>query len=98
RRRPLPFPYTTLFRSAVELVVMGSTLRSLSWYRDQFPDFTYEPPRPHREVLRLMHSCDIFVLPSIVEGRALAQQEAMACGLPLRSEERRVGKEWRYRV
>ena len=39
--------------------------------------------RPHREVLRLMHSCDIFVLPSIVEGRALAQQEAMACGLPL---------------
>jgi glycosyltransferase involved in cell wall biosynthesis len=69
--------------AAVELVVMGSTLRSLSWYRDQFPDFTYEPPRPHREVLRLMHSCDIFVLPSIVEGRALAQQEAMACGLPL---------------
>jgi glycosyltransferase involved in cell wall biosynthesis len=69
--------------AAVELVVMGSTLRSLGWYRDQFPDFTYEPPRPHREVLRLMQSCDIFVLPSIVEGRALVQQEAMACGLPL---------------
>jgi len=69
--------------AAVELVVMGSTLRSLTWYRDQFPDFIYEPPRPHREVLRLMQSCDIFVLPSIVEGRALAQQEAMACGLPL---------------
>jgi glycosyltransferase involved in cell wall biosynthesis len=69
--------------AAVELVVMGSTIRSLSWYRDQFPDFTYEPPRPHREVLRLMQSCDVFVLPSIVEGRALVQQEAMACGLPL---------------
>jgi glycosyltransferase involved in cell wall biosynthesis len=25
----------------------------------------------------------VFVLPSIVEGRALVQQEAMACGLPL---------------
>jgi glycosyltransferase involved in cell wall biosynthesis len=31
----------------------------------------------------LMQSCDVFVLPSIVEGRALVQQEAMACGLPL---------------
>jgi glycosyltransferase involved in cell wall biosynthesis len=30
-----------------------------------------------------MQSCDVFVLPSIVEGRALVQQEAMSCGLPL---------------
>ena len=30
-----------------------------------------------------MASCDVLVLPSIVEGRALVQQEAMACGLPL---------------
>src|SRR6185436_9187314 len=33
--------------------------------------------------LALMQSCDLLVLPSIVEGRALVQQEAMACGLPL---------------
>lgn len=67
----------------IELVVMGSLLRPLEWYRKQFPSFTYEPPRPHHEVLRLMQTCDVFVLPSIVEGRALVQQEAMACGLPL---------------
>lgn len=67
----------------VELVVMGSLLRPLSWYRKRFADFIYEPPRPHGEVLRLMQSCDVFVLPSIVEGRALVQQEAMACGLPV---------------
>jgi glycosyltransferase involved in cell wall biosynthesis len=67
----------------VELVVMGSLLRSLDWYREQFPHFIYEPPRPHRDVLRLMRTCDVLVLPSIVEGRALVQQEAMACGLPL---------------
>jgi len=67
----------------VELVVMGSLLRPLSWYRDRLADFTYEPPRPHSEVLRLMQSCHVFVLPSIVEGRALVQQEAMACGLPV---------------
>ena len=30
-----------------------------------------------------MRTCDLLVLPSIVEGRALVQQEAMACGLPL---------------
>jgi glycosyltransferase involved in cell wall biosynthesis len=66
----------------VQLVVMGSLLCSLDWYR-QFADFVYERPRPHQEVLQLMRSCDILVLPSIVEGRALVQQEAMACGLPV---------------
>jgi glycosyltransferase involved in cell wall biosynthesis len=69
--------------SAVELVVMGSPLQPLAWYRERLPRFTYEPPRPHAEVLRLMRSCDVLVLPSIVEGRALVQQEAMACGLPV---------------
>ena len=69
--------------NSVELVVMGSLLRPISWYREQFADFIYETPRPHGEVLRLMQSCDVFILPSIVEGRALVQQEAMACGLPI---------------
>ncbi|MEP6808720.1 MAG: glycosyltransferase family 4 protein [Chthoniobacterales bacterium] len=67
----------------IELVVMGSLLRPLRWYRERLADFTYEPPRSHSEVLRLMRSCDVFVLPSLVEGRALVQQEAMASGLPL---------------
>jgi glycosyltransferase involved in cell wall biosynthesis len=66
-----------------ELVVMGSLIQPMSFYRNEFPDFVYEPPRPHTAVLRLMRSCDVLVLPSIVEGRALVQQEAMASGLPL---------------
>ncbi|MGI8437868.1 MAG: glycosyltransferase family 4 protein [Chthoniobacterales bacterium] len=78
------FAATNLLDSrAVELVVMGSLLQPLEWYRARAPRFTYEPPRPHAEVLSLMQSCDVFVLPSLVEGRALVQQEAMACGLPL---------------
>src|SRR4029077_9843885 len=67
----------------IELVVRGSLLQPLAWYRHRFPDFVYEPPRPHEDFLRLMQRCDLLVLPSIVEGRALVQQEAMACGLPL---------------
>jgi glycosyltransferase involved in cell wall biosynthesis len=66
-----------------DLVVMGSPILPMSFYRNEFASFVYEPPRPHAEVLRLMRSCDVLVLPSIVEGRALVQQEAMACGLPL---------------
>lgn len=67
----------------IELVVMGSLLRPLDWYREKFSRFQYEPPRSHRDVLELMQTCHVLVLPSIVEGRALVQQEAMACGLPL---------------
>ncbi|MEY2519936.1 MAG: hypothetical protein QOF24_1695 [Verrucomicrobiota bacterium] len=66
-----------------ELVVMGSLVLPMSFYRNEFANFIYEPPRAHAAVLQLMHSCDVLVLPSIVEGRALVQQEALACGLPL---------------
>lgn len=72
-----------LRRQDVELIVMGSLRAPLEFYRDQLSDFRYEPPRPHAQVLELMASCDVFVLPSIVEGRALVQQEALSCGLPL---------------
>jgi glycosyltransferase involved in cell wall biosynthesis len=67
----------------VELVVMGALVLPMQFYRNQFADFIYEPPRAHAAVLELMRSCDVLVLPSIVEGRALVQQEAMASGLPL---------------
>ncbi|PYJ87248.1 MAG: group 1 glycosyl transferase [Verrucomicrobia bacterium] len=78
------FAAMKLVRSpGAELVVMGSPILPMHFYRNQFAGFTHEPPRPHEAVLRLMSSCDVLVLPSIVEGRALVQQEAMACGLPL---------------
>ena len=70
-------------RSDAELVVMGSPLMPMEFYRKHGGDFTYEAPRPHAEVLRLMDTCDVLVLPSIAEGRALVQQEAMSRGLPI---------------
>lgn len=69
--------------SEVELVVLGLPLTSMEFYRSQLTAFTYEPSRPHHQVLELMRSCDVFCLPSIVEGRALVMQEAMSQGLPL---------------
>lgn len=67
----------------IELVVMGSPLAPLQFYRDHLPNFTYEAVRSNTDVLKLMRSCDVFCLPSIVEGRALVMQEAMSQGLPL---------------
>ena len=67
----------------VELVVLGSPLASIDFYRHKLHNFTYEPVRSHGEVLELMDTCDVFCLPSIVEGRALVMQEAMSRGLPL---------------
>lgn len=72
-----------LERSDVELVVMGTPFAELEFYRNEYNSFIYESTRPHAEVLELMQSCDVFCLPSIVEGRALVMQEAMSQGLPL---------------
>ncbi len=72
-----------LNRPDVELVVLGALNAPLSFYRSQYPGFVYEGTRPHADVLRLMRSCDVFVLPALVEGRALVQLEALASGLPL---------------
>lgn len=71
-----------LRRNDVELVVMGSPVSDAAFYRRMYADFIYEPPRPHADVLALMRTCDVFCLPSIVEGRALVVQEALSCGLP----------------
>jgi len=66
-----------------ELHVLGSPVAEPSFYRSQFEGFVHHAGRSNREVMELMSSCHVFVLPSLVEGRALVQQEAMACGLPI---------------
>lgn len=72
-----------LNRKDVELVVLGSLLAPMEFYRKHFKDFVYESGRPNDQVLALMRSCDVFCLPSIVEGRALVMQESMSQGLPV---------------
>ncbi|WP_264565361.1 glycosyltransferase family 4 protein [Flavobacterium sp. N3904] len=67
----------------VELVVLGSLLAPMEFYNSNLTNFTYEHGRSNEEVLNLMRTCDVFCLPSIVEGRALVMQEAMSQGLPI---------------
>lgn len=72
-----------LKRHDVELVILGALNAPMSFYRSEYGGFVYEGTRPHADVLRAMQACDVLALPAIVEGRALVQQEALACGLPL---------------
>lgn len=71
-----------LKRNDVELIVLGSPLLELEFYRREYAGFLHEKPRSHAEVLAMMATCDVFCLPSIVEGRALVIQEALSAGLP----------------
>ncbi|QYY36325.1 glycosyltransferase [Ruficoccus sp. ZRK36] len=66
-----------------ELHVMGSQLMPASFYKERCPTAIFHAPRPRQEVLSLMDACDVLVLPSLIEGRALVQLEAMGRGLPL---------------
>jgi glycosyltransferase involved in cell wall biosynthesis len=75
--------FRQLDRSDIELVVLGIPLLPLAFYRREFPDFSYEAPRAYDLVKHVMRSCDALVLPSIVEGRAMVQMEALSCGLPI---------------
>lgn len=67
----------------IQLIVLGSLLAPMEFYKNEYFNFVYESCRSHERVLKLMQSCDVLCLPSIVEGRALVMQEAMSQGLPL---------------
>ena len=72
-----------LGRSDVKLIILGTPLLPLAFYRQEYPSFIYEPTRSNAQVRQLMLQCDVLVLPSIVEGRAMVQMEALSCGLPI---------------
>ena len=74
--------FNSLASRKAELLVLGSPMMPMKFYREQ-GNFTHKPPCSNDKVLALMANCDVLVLPSIVEGRALVQQEAMSQGLPI---------------
>jgi glycosyltransferase involved in cell wall biosynthesis len=67
----------------VSLSILGQPSMQMDFYRKQFAEFEYYPPCSNQKVRAIMKAHDALVLPSIVEGRALVQQEALSCGLPI---------------
>lgn len=71
-----------LNRGDVELRVLGALRLPLSFYAKQCK-FEYFPPRSQQEIFSIMSESDLLVLPSLIEGCALVQQEALSHGLPI---------------
>ena len=67
----------------ISLSILGQPSMPMEFYRKQFAEFEYFPPCSNQKVREIMKAHDALVLPSIVEGRALVQQEALSCGLPI---------------
>ena len=67
----------------ISLSILGQPSMPMEFYRKQFAAFEYFPPCSNQKVREIMKVHDALVLPSIVEGRALVQQEALSCGLPI---------------
>ena len=67
----------------ISLSILGQPSMPMEFYRKQFSEFAYFPPCSNQKVREIMKAHDALVLPSIVEGRALVQQEALSCGLPI---------------
>ena len=67
----------------VTLSILGQPSMPMEFYRKQFAEFKYFPPCSNEKVREIMTNHDILILPSIAEGRALVQQEALSCGLPI---------------
>jgi glycosyltransferase involved in cell wall biosynthesis len=73
----------SLKKHRVSLSVLGQPSLPKEFYRKQYSEFIYFPPCANNDVRKIMSMHDVLILPSIIEGRALVQQEALACGLPI---------------
>lgn len=66
-----------------ELLLVGINEFPEGWLEQYTQGICYIPSLPHALLNRYYSSANVLVLPSLVEGLALVQLEAMACGIPL---------------
>ena len=67
----------------LSLTIIGQPAMPINFYRSKCSNFKHIPSCSNEKVKSTMRTHDILVLPSIVEGCALVQQEALSCGLPI---------------
>ncbi len=75
-----------------ELVFLGRPVGPARTLLER-PGVSFWPPVPIGELARLYHECDVFVLPSLVEGFPQTAAIAMACGLPVILSENTSGRD-----
>jgi starch synthase len=66
-----------------ELHLVGFNAFQNGWLERNIGNAHYHKSIPHTELGAIYQQAEVFVFPSLVEGLALVQLEAMACGLPL---------------
>jgi glycosyltransferase involved in cell wall biosynthesis len=66
-----------------ELMLVGFNNFPQHWLNHLSDNVRYIPSVPHSQLNRYYNSASVFVFPSLVEGLALVQLEAIACGLPI---------------
>ncbi|MHC5610262.1 MAG: glycosyltransferase family 4 protein [Nostoc sp.] len=66
-----------------ELLLVGINLFPEGWLQQYKNICSHVPSVPHLLLNQYYSSASIFVFPSLIEGLALVQLEAMACGIPL---------------
>jgi glycosyltransferase involved in cell wall biosynthesis len=68
---------------AVELTVVGSEVADCAVLKTELQRVKWHPSLPRESVLSLMRQSDVFVFPTLFEGRALVVLEALSQGLPV---------------
>ncbi|MEL7357720.1 MAG: glycosyltransferase family 4 protein [Cyanobacteria bacterium J06560_6] len=66
-----------------ELMMVGINEFPDAWIAQYQDHFTYIPSVPHASLNQYYSNASVLVLPSLVEGLALVQLEAMSCGIPI---------------
>jgi len=71
-------------RIKIKCILIGKVEGQFMPYYNQYKHlFTHYDYIPHHELVDYYNKASVFVLPSLDEGLALVQLEAMACGLPV---------------
>ena len=68
-----------------ELLIVGNIKNDIKFFSSKYNSnkIKYLGPKPQKDLFKIYSSSNIFVMPSIEEGLALVQLQAMACGLPI---------------